>query len=281
MSRSIAIAIMLSAAPLLAKASEVPDAPVVQSGKLGVIGATPSSWRVGMALGYGLRSNPLIQSDDIPVLVDLDIAWFGERLFFDNGDIGLTMADTERWTVNLVARFNSDRVFFGKTNTRLVRVGTGTANQIDVEVSVPERDYAVELGAEVLSDGDWGRLQLAAFRDISATHGGYELSANYGFGVRRQRWYLEPSIGASVKSRKLNAYYWGVRVSESNAALAAYEPAAGINIALRLLGSYQLTPKWTFSAVAEYERLNDEVAASPIVRDDHVVGFFAGFGYRF
>jgi phosphate transport system protein len=32
-------------------------------------------WRIGAALGYGLRSNPLIQSDDIPIAIDLDLAW--------------------------------------------------------------------------------------------------------------------------------------------------------------------------------------------------------------
>src|SRR5689334_217793 len=35
-------------------------------------------WRLGAAVGYGERTNPLIQSDDIPVLVDLDVAYFGD-----------------------------------------------------------------------------------------------------------------------------------------------------------------------------------------------------------
>ncbi|MDH5622457.1 MAG: hypothetical protein OEY74_10280, partial [Gammaproteobacteria bacterium] len=42
-----------------------------------------SRWRLGAALGYGVRSNPLIQSDDIPIIIDVDIAWFGDRWFFD------------------------------------------------------------------------------------------------------------------------------------------------------------------------------------------------------
>ena len=33
--------------------------------------------------------------------------------------------------------------------------------------------------------------------------------------------------------------------------------------------------------VAEYERLNDEAAASPIVEDHNVLGWFAGVAYRF
>ena len=76
------------------------------------------SWRFGVGLGYGQRTNPLIQSEDIPVVVDLDIAWFGERWFFDNFDLGFALVDNSRFTTNVVARLNSDRAFFGKTNTR-------------------------------------------------------------------------------------------------------------------------------------------------------------------
>src|SRR6185295_15738323 len=78
------------------------------------------NWRFGVALGYGQRTNPLIQSEDIPVVVDLDIAWFGERWFFDNFDLGFELVDNSRFTTNVVARLNSDRAFFGKTNTRYV-----------------------------------------------------------------------------------------------------------------------------------------------------------------
>jgi outer membrane protein len=77
-----------------------------------------SKWRLGAALGYGERSNPLVQSDDIPIVVDLDIAWFGERWFFDNGDLGVTFADNSALTASVVARINSDRVFFGNGSCR-------------------------------------------------------------------------------------------------------------------------------------------------------------------
>ena len=54
------------------------------------------------------------------MVVDLDIAWFGERWFFDNFDLGFSLVDNARFTTNVVARLNSDRAFFGKTNTRYV-----------------------------------------------------------------------------------------------------------------------------------------------------------------
>ena len=243
---------------------------------------TESRWRLGAALGYGVRSNPLVQSDDIPIIVDLDIAWFGDRWFFDNGDLGLTVTDNDAMTASLVARINSDRVFFGNTDTRFVVFDlAGMPLAQAVEFKVPDRDYAVELGVEMLTDGPWGVLQLSAFHDVSGTHEGFELYANYSYGWRDQRLYIEPSIGASYKSADLNNYYWGVTDDEASVVVAPYEAEAGLNWHARLMVGYQLSRHWGLSLVAEYERINDEAAASPIVKERDVLGYFAGVAYRF
>jgi outer membrane protein len=245
-------------------------------------GDKESNWRLGAALGYGTRSNPLVQSDDIPIVIDLDIAWFGKRWFFDNGDLGFTVTDNDAVTASLVARFNSDRLFFSRTDTRFVNVdfaGLPLAEAADFKP--PDRDYAVELGVELLSDGAWGSLQVSGFHDVSGTHEGYELYADYRYGWRKQRLYIEPSFGASYKSVKLNNYYWGVTPDEAGLVVLPYEAEAGLNWHARLMIGYQLNRHWAISLVAEHERLNDEAAASPIVEDDKLLGWFAGVSWRF
>lgn len=244
--------------------------------------AAESRWRLGAALGYGLRTNPLVQSDDIPIVLDLDIAWFGDHWFFDNGDLGLTFADNDRLTSSVVARFNSDRVFFGRTDTRFVSFDfAGMPLSEAVEFKVPDRDYAIELGVELLTDGGWGQLQLSAFHDVSNTHDGFEVFVDYSYPWRQQRWFVEPSIGASYKSADLNNYYWGIAEGEAGIVVQEYEAAAGTNIHARFMLGYQLSRHWSVSLVAEYERINDEAAASPIVEDRDVLGYFAGVAFRF
>ncbi len=241
-----------------------------------------SRWRLGAAFGYGERSNPLIQSDDIPIYVDVDIAWFGDHLFFDNGDLGVTFADNDVLTASVVARVNTDRVFFGHTDTRFVvfdALGLPLAEA--VEFQPPDRNHAIELGVELLTDGQWGALQLTAFHDVSGTHEGYELYADYSYGYRKNRFYIEPAIGASYKSADLNNYYWGVTPEEAGVAVLPYEAGAGINWHARLGLGYQLSRHWSLSLVAEYEHLNSEASASPIVEEDDVLGYFAGVVYRF
>ena len=150
--------------------------------------AGESRWQLGVALGNGLRTNPLIQSDDFPIIVDIDIAWFGDHFFFDNGDLGLTVIDNKLVTASVVARFNSDRVFFGRTDTKFVTFDlAGQPLATATQLSIPDRDYAVEMGIEILADGLWGQLQMTAHHDVSGTHEGYEVEFDYAYGWRNQR----------------------------------------------------------------------------------------------
>jgi MipA family protein len=257
------------------------------------------SWRFGVGLGYGQRTNPLIQSDDIPVVVDLDIAWFGERWFFDNFDLGFTLADNSRFTTNIVARLNSDRAFFGKTNTRYVNFSLtaggaqapiasppstpnpGAGFNQPVELEVPDRDYAVELGLEMLLDGEWGEATLRAFHDVSGTHEGYEISADYSYRWVRGRFSIAPSVGLAYKSAALSDYYWGVHADEVLPTLQGYQVDAGLGWEAGLRASYYVTKSMRVALSANYERLQHSVAMSPIVAEPDVIGYFAGLAWQF
>jgi len=253
------------------------------------------NWRFGVALGYGQRTNPLIQSEDIPVLIDLDIAWFGERWFFDNFDLGFELFDRPSITTNLVARVNSDRAFFSKTNTKYINFsylkggvigpavdpGSGSLVEEPVEFKPPKRDYAIEAGFEMLMDGEWGMAALRAFHDVSGTHHGYELSVDYGFRWVRGRWSVAPAVGLSYKSKALSDYYWGVHFDEATFVLPEYEVDGGIGWEAGLRTSYYVTKSVRIALSANYERLSHSVSLSPLVEDQEVLGYFAGMAWQF
>ncbi|MEO8061179.1 MAG: MipA/OmpV family protein [Pseudomonadota bacterium] len=271
----------------------------------GIPAATPSpaplnlpperSWRLGIALGYGSRTNPLIQSQDIPVLVDVDIAWFGKRWFFDNGDLGFTAVDNRFFTANLMARVNSDRAFFSKTNTKYVSFAyaaggltttafspaTGLPITEPVPIKPPKRDYAVEAGIEMLFGGEWGNATLHAFHDVSDTHDGYEVSADYSYRWTTGRFSISPTVSASYKSKKLSDYYWGVHADEASLVLAPYTADGGLGWEAGLRTSYYLTKNIRLAVSANYERLQWDIAQSPLVEREYVLGYFAGLGWQF
>jgi outer membrane protein len=298
----LAMAAFLGLAGLSAARAQSPDAaaespsvppPLVAQAPLNL--PPESSWRLGVALGYGRRTNPLIQSDDIPVVVDVDIAWFGKRWFFDNGDVGFALIDRPLFTTNLVARVNSDRAFFSKTNKELVtftQLGggeqvpatdpdTGIPLARPVELKPPKRDYAIEAGVEVLLDGEWGQSTLRAFHDVSNTHDGYEISADYSYRWTRGRLSLAPSVGVAYKSASLNNYYWGVHKGEATFVLPEYHVDAGVGWEAGLRTSYYLTKSIRLAVSANYERLQHSVAQSPLVDQRYVFAYFAGLGWRF
>jgi outer membrane protein len=253
-------------------------------------------WRLGAAVGFGQRSNPLIQSEDIPVIVDLDFAYFGDRWFFDNGDLGLELIDNDVFTTNLVARVNSDRAFFSKTNTRYVTwsvmAGGVTATiaspsgapltpEQALPLKLPKRSYAVEAGFETLFGGEWGQATLHAFQDVSGTHDGYEIAADYSYRITRGRLSLSPSVGLSWKSAGMSDYYWGVHPDEAGPTLAPYEVKAGLGWQAGLRFNYYVTKNIRLAVTGNYERLQYSVSQSPLVEQDYVLGYFAGLGWQF
>ncbi|HEY0962056.1 MAG TPA: MipA/OmpV family protein [Pseudomonadales bacterium] len=70
------------------------------------------SWNLAIALGHGERSNPLINGDSIDIEAVVDFSWYGERLFFDNGDFGFMLHEERNYSFNLVATFNNERNFY-------------------------------------------------------------------------------------------------------------------------------------------------------------------------
>jgi outer membrane protein len=254
-------------------------------------------WRLGAALGYGRRTNPLIQSDEIPVIVDLDIAYFGDRWFFDNGDLGLELVDNAFFTTNLVARVNSDRAFFSRTNTKYVTysvlAGGATApipsfstglpiTQLEaLPLKPPKRSYAVEAGLETLFGGEWGQASLRAFRDVSGTHDGFEIAADYSYRITRGRMTLSPSVGVSYKNAALSDYYWGIQPGEASRTLATYQAHGGLGWEAGMKLNYYVTKKARIAVSTNYERLQHSVAMSPLVDQDYVFAYFAGVAWQF
>ena len=278
-------------------AAAAEQAPPVSGPTPEVMPAEERRWRLGAALGYGQRTNPLIQSDDIPVLVDLDIAYFGDHWFFDNGDLGVEFVDNDVLTANLVARVNSDRAFFSKTNTKYVTysvlaggftapinssvTGQPITREEALPLKPPKRSYAIEAGVEALFGGEWGQASLHAFHDVSGTHDGYEVSADYSYRITRGRLSLSPSVGLSWKSAALSNYYWGVHKEEQSMTLAAYEAHGGVGWEAGIRANYYLTKSLRLAVSANYERLQHSIARSPLVAQDYVFGYFAGAAWQF
>ncbi len=70
------------------------------------------TWEVQMALGAGVRTNPLLDSDDIPLVVIPQVSYYGKRLFLENLELGYTLVETPELMINALITPNGDGLFF-------------------------------------------------------------------------------------------------------------------------------------------------------------------------
>lgn len=271
------------------------------------------SWSLGMALGYGERSNPLISGESIDINAVIDFSWYGERFFFDNGDFGLTLHEARNWSVNLIATFNNERNYYNYLTGRTFGLDSLLNNQfgiagggsllpdgeqkpstdeslipegfvpetLNLATELPDRDFALNSGFEFLYISPWGDIQAQLLSDISSTHKGQEawLSWSRPWYTRTNEFTL--TLGLEWKSADLVSYYYGVRSDEAFPGRPFYEGSAGTNTFIRFAARHAFSEHWHLVGMVEREFLSSAISASPIVDEDAVDTFFTGIFYRF
>lgn len=270
-------------------------------------------WELGLAAGYGVKTNPLVNSDDIPMYAVLNIAWFGDYFFFDNGDVGLNIYESEKLSLNLISHINNEREIFewlnnaqlgisfvsnaeatpsAPNNTQQPNNASPRVNIIDLDeilldennprpIEATKRSLAVDGGFELLYEDDWGDIQLQIMGDMTHTHKGWEVWASYAYPWKSGNWTLIPSLGFNWKSSHLLDYYYGVRLSESVENRRAYQAHSGFNSFVKLSISYRINDNWGIVGIAEYESLSRSIRQSPIVDQDGIETLFIGLMYNF
>jgi outer membrane protein len=84
---------------------------------------------------------------------------------------------------------------------------------------------------------------------------------------------LTANIGLTWKSAAIVNYYYGSR--------GIYDAGSALNPFLKVGYALPLSRRWRFSAFAEYERLGNAIANSPIIEERYVATAFVGAIYTF
>src|SRR5258708_16635651 len=80
-------------------------------------------WNFSVALGAGVRSNPLATGKNIPLVVIPQFSYYGKRFFINDLDLGFTLAENTTNTFSLVASPGYDRVFFYRSDLQNIFIG--------------------------------------------------------------------------------------------------------------------------------------------------------------
>ena len=84
-------------------------------------------WNFSLALGAGVRTDPVVHEGTIPLVVIPQFSYYGEHFFIDDLDAGVTFLDSDRTTLSLIASPGYDRVFFYRSDPQNIFV-TGLGN---------------------------------------------------------------------------------------------------------------------------------------------------------
>ncbi|GFE80295.1 outer membrane MltA-interaction protein MipA [Steroidobacter agaridevorans] len=246
-------------------------------------------WDLSVALGAGVRTNPIAGRSDIPLIVVPQLSYYGKRFFLDNLEPGFTLHEGVANTFNVVAAPGYDRVFFSRGDPQNVLVSgplgsTGGGAVAPGEEGSPGDDGSREefphhrrrttylAGPEWLFSYGGFAGQLSALYEFTGRHKGYEIRGALSAPLIQTEHSLIANAGFTWKSAETVRYYYGVK--------GLYRPAAALNPFVKLGYSRVLSERWTLSAFVHYEYFSGEIADSPIVSDPAVVTAFVGFNFK-
>jgi outer membrane protein len=252
------------------------------------------SWSVSVALGAGVRTNPLVHGQDIPLVVVPQFSYYGKRFFIDNLDPGVTLFEGESNTLSLIASPGYDRVFFYRSDLQNIVIGATTAGvggSINVSNTFPPgnqktaSEYARELPdrprkVTYLAGPEWTFKhagisgQLDYLHEITGRNHGDEVRAALGIPLGTAlsgSW--NANVGVTWKSAAIVNYYYGYP--------GLYDAGPALNPFAKIGYSRPLSRKWRFDAFVHEERLGNAIVASPIVGRRYVTTAFLGATYVF
>ncbi len=257
---------------------------------------TTGSWDLGIAFGYGQKTNPLKDYKDIPIYVLPTIAYYGDNWFFDNGAVGYTLTEQERFTVNLVTGFSSDRAFFYRWDPSNIFLAGSSRSFQQIPMSampmqasseppkigeLESRHFTYLGGIEAYVYNRFGTWRLALLHDLFDVHDGMEGQVKWNYHLGHKNLSLDFAVFFDWKSQEVVSYYYGVRPSESAYWSDKYRAENGWNRGAELTARYHLTPEWELLMTARYTRFADTIAASPVLDEDDSYAYLIGAAYRF
>jgi len=252
-------------------------------------------WNLSIALGAGVRTNPVDHESAIPLIVIPHFSYYGKRFFIDNLDAGVTLLEDDHSTLSLVASPGYDRVFFYHSDPQNIFVtGLGNAlltpgtqltlvnhtNPDGTVVQIPAKQFPSRSRAiTYLAGPEWtfkaGPVtgQVDVLHEITGHDHGDEVRAALGIPLGDLGGTWTTNFGFTWKSANIVNYYYGAPGIYTGG--AAFDPFVKVGFARPLKG------KWKLTGFVETERLANAIADSPIVNARYVTTTFVGAMYTF
>jgi outer membrane protein len=261
-----------------------------------------SSWQFGIAFGIGVKTNPLVDGDDIPLVILPDVAWYAEQAYFDNGELGYQWLNKPKYAFETFLQFDQERAFFSflhpantlfPINSAAITLPVLQAspaftdelmqnNQQSLSIDeIAKRKWGINGGIRghyFLSMGEW---QMTFQQDISNIHRGQQVKLEYSHRWLWHNFRLTLRVGTDWKSARLIDYYYGVSERDTDLVEFYFDGQSGWQTYMSINLQKPINKKWSWLANIRYRRLPDSLTNSPLVEKNNINNIFLGVAYRF
>ncbi|WP_416306249.1 MipA/OmpV family protein [Neptunicella sp. SCSIO 80796] len=249
------------------------------------------SWQIAVAVGAGVKLNPLYGGDNIPLVVLPDIAWYGESAYFDNGELGYQWIQDNPLSLETFVAVNTEKAYFSfwhPANVLFSNMELSSSfspsqepkRRVDFD-DAAHRDWALDAGLRahwITRSGEW---RLAVLTDVTNTYNGQHLDVNYQHAWQINQWTLSTTLGLQWKSRQLLNYYYGLGDRDNVGDGFQYQAGSGWFPSIGLLARRPISERWSWIMRANYQHLPESMRNSPLVERNNVVSGFIGAAYQF
>jgi len=114
---------------------------------------TIGDWDFSIGIGIGGRTNPIINSDDIPIVLLPTVSYYGKRFFWDTDTLGYTLVESKQHMINIIGTISYDQAFFnewGVGNFVIGRGSGGSAGRVESNFQIGGEDLSSS--STILSD---------------------------------------------------------------------------------------------------------------------------------
>lgn len=252
-------------------------------------------WRVGIALGAGAKTNPLVGGDAIPLVIIPDIAYYGDNLYLDNAEIGYQWMQAPTFALDTFFSVNTEKAFFtfwhpsnvlGSSGNFLSNaIGPSNASPFDDRrVSIDEvksRKWAIDAGVRWHKRSAHSQWRITAKTDATNVHHGHQLDIGYEHYWSLNEWQVSLASTLIWKSSKLVDYYYGIDQQDNVVRELYYDASAGWQPSLALSANKKINQQWQWLIRTSVTWLHSGMTHSPLVDKEYTSTVFIGLGYVF
>jgi outer membrane protein len=255
-------------------------------------------WNFSIGIGGGLYTNPLYDSDDVPLVIVPQVSYYGEKLFFDNNTLGFTFLENENLAISVITLLNIEKAFFERWHPHNVFIPNASHDSLGAEHdfiedtgqklsprTVQTRDWALDAGLQLnwfISDTMNAELRLV--HDVSNVYEGFNANLNVSkVYLLSEQSLLEVGGGFQWNSTELVDYYYGIQEQDigDRTGNNLYSGSSSVNPYVTIVYNHQLNEEWKFKAQIKRKKLGSNTYSSPLVNEQFVDLIFVGFFYEF